>query len=117
LRARRDQRDIFTHGDYNPVDVQGSQRAHLFAFARTAGGRRLIVAVPRLIATLAPQVDVPPLGERVWGDTCLLPPGGVRRGGFHDLITDRCVPVQQETGAIRAADLFERFPIAVMVER
>ncbi len=117
LRARRDQRDIFTHGDYNPVDVQGSQRAHLFAFARTAGDRRLIVAVPRLIATLAPQVDVPPIGERVWGDTCLLPPAGVRRGGFHDLITDRCVPVQAETGAIRAADVFERFPIAVMVAR
>ena len=117
LRARRDERDIFTHGDYNPVDVQGSQRAHLFAFERTAGDRRVIVAVPRLIATLAPQGDVPPIGERVWGDTRLLPPGGAQRGGLHDLITDRCVPVQAETGAIRAADVFERFPIAVMVAR
>src|SRR5688572_23422604 len=53
LRARRDERDVFTQGDYNPVDVQGSQRAHLFAFARTVGDQTVIVAVPRLIATLA----------------------------------------------------------------
>ena len=40
-------------GDYNPVDVQGSRRDHVFAFARTAGDRRVIVAVPRLVATMA----------------------------------------------------------------
>jgi (1->4)-alpha-D-glucan 1-alpha-D-glucosylmutase len=114
LRARREARDIFASGDYNPVDVQGSQRDHIFAFARTAGGRRVIVAVPRLVATMAPQVDTAPIGERVWGDT-LLVPRGAYAGGLHNVMTDRCVPIHPETGAIRAADVFDHFPVAVLV--
>ena len=115
LRARARERDIFTNGDYNPVDVQGSRRDHVFVFARSAGGRRLVVAVPRLVATIAPQPDMAPIGGRVWGDTEIVPPFNAGRGGFHNVITDRCVPVQPETGAIRAADAFDRFPIAVLV--
>ena len=115
LRARHQERDIFTNGDYNPIDVQGSQRNHVFAFVRSAGGRQAIVAVPRLIATIAPQADVPPTGERVWGDTEMRLPSPAGRGGFHNVITDTCVPVQPDTGAIRAADAFDRFPIAVLV--
>jgi (1->4)-alpha-D-glucan 1-alpha-D-glucosylmutase len=115
LRARRQERDIFTNGDYNPIDVQGSRRDNVFAFTRAAGGRRLIVAVPRLVATITPQADVAPIGGRVWGDTHIMLPPGVGRGGFHDVITDRCVPAQPDTGFIRAADAFERFPIAVLV--
>jgi (1->4)-alpha-D-glucan 1-alpha-D-glucosylmutase len=114
LRARQQERDIFTNGDYNPVEVQGSRRDHVFAFARSAGQRRVIVTVPRLAATLASRGDAPPLGERVWGDTELLPLAGIQPASFHDVITDRCVPLQ-ESGAIRAADVFARFPIAVLV--
>ncbi|HVG70099.1 MAG TPA: malto-oligosyltrehalose synthase [Vicinamibacterales bacterium] len=115
LRARARERDIFTNGDYNPVDVQGSRRDHVFVFARSAGGRRLVVAVPRLVATIAPLPDMAPIGERIWGDTEIVPPFNAGRGGFHNVITDRCVPVQPETGAIRAADAFDRFPVAVLV--
>ena len=114
LRARRQEWDIFTHGDYNPVDVEGSRRDHVFAFARTAGDRRVIVVVPRLVATMASHGDAPPLGERVWGDTRLMPLPGVRSGGFHNVMTDCCVPLE-ETGAIRVADVFDRFPVAVLV--
>jgi (1->4)-alpha-D-glucan 1-alpha-D-glucosylmutase len=116
LRARRQEWQIFTSGDYNPVDVQGSQRDHVFAFARAADGRRLIVAVPRLVATLTPNADVPPVGERTWGDTDLLVAANSGSGTFHNVLTDRCVPVQ-ETGTIRLADAFDCFPIAVLVGR
>jgi hypothetical protein len=68
-----------------------------------------------LIATIAPQPDVPPTGERVWGDTQILLPSTAGRGNFYNVITDTCVPVQADTGAIRAADAFDCFPIAVLV--
>ena len=116
LRTRRQEWEIFSRGDYNPVDVQGSQRDHVFAFARTAGDRRVIVAVPRLVATLTPHADVPPIGERAWGDTEIVVPAATRPGGFHNVLTDRCVPVQ-ETGTIRMADAFDCFPIAVCISR
>jgi (1->4)-alpha-D-glucan 1-alpha-D-glucosylmutase len=114
LRARRQEWDIFTHGDYNPVDVQGSRRDHVFAFARTAGDRRVIV-----VRTAARRDDGvawrrAAARERVWGDTRLVPLPGVRSGGFHNVMTDCCVPLE-ETGAIRVADVFDRFPVAVLV--
>jgi (1->4)-alpha-D-glucan 1-alpha-D-glucosylmutase len=115
LRARRQARDIFTCGDYNPVDVQGAQRDHVFSFTRSAGSRCAIVAVPRLVATLTSHLGEVPTGERVWQDTYLVPPAGGWRGGFHDAITDRCVTIQPDSGAIRVADVFDRFPIAVLV--
>ena len=87
----------------------------MFAFARTAGGRQLVVAVPRLIATIAPQADMAPIGERVWGDTHIVVPFSPGQGRLHNVITDRCVTVQPDTGAIRAADAFDRFPIAVLI--
>jgi hypothetical protein len=43
-----------------------------------------------------------------------MPPAGVRTGGFHNMMTDCCVPLE-ETGAIRVADVFDRFPVAVLV--
>ena len=113
LRIRRQERDIFTDGDYNPVDVTGSRRDHVFAFTRGAGSRRVLVAVPRLVAALAPDIGMPPVGERVWGDTRLIPGPDGRARGWHDLISDRCVPVQDD-GSVEAADAFARFPIAVL---
>jgi maltooligosyltrehalose synthase len=79
----------------------------------------VIVAVPRLAATMASHGDVPPLGERAWGDTELLPLAGAspvafHPVSFHNVVTDRCVPLQ-ESGAIRVADVFERFPVAVLI--
>jgi maltooligosyltrehalose synthase len=74
----------------------------------------VIVAVPRLVATVTPHVDVPPLGERAWGDTHLIVPPGPGPSGFHNVLTDRCMPAE-ETGAIRVADLFECFPVAVLI--
>jgi (1->4)-alpha-D-glucan 1-alpha-D-glucosylmutase len=113
LRIRRDHRDILADGDYNPVDVRGSQQDHVFAFSRTSPTGQIVLAVPRLMASLTPDIDVAPLGERVWGDTHLALSGG---GGWHDLMTDCCVP-QTESGTVRAADVFRRFPVAVLAKR
>jgi hypothetical protein len=70
-----------------------------------------------LVATIAPHADVAPLGERVWGDTHILPRFGAGLEGFHNVITDEFVPVQADGGGIRAAEAFDRFPVAVLVSK
>jgi (1->4)-alpha-D-glucan 1-alpha-D-glucosylmutase len=116
LRFRREQREIFDHAGYQPVQAVGSRADHLFAFARIHGDRHVIVAVPRLMATLAPDVEVPPLGERIWGDTSLDLIGLPESTGYHEALTDRCLAVHRDgTPALRAADLFEHFPIAMLL--
>ena len=119
LRFRQHHRDLFDVGDYRPISVMGARADHLFAFARTLGSRQVIVAVPRLVATLAPDADAPPLGERIWADTRLDLTGLPESAGYHEALTDRCVAIRRDGQplALRAADLFERFPVAMLSGR
>ena len=113
LRFRRQCRELFDDGDYRPLAVHGSRADHIFAFGRGLANRQVVVAVPRLVATLAPEVDVPPLGERIWGDTRLLLEGV--ESHLRNVLTDRCVPLQRDAApSLRAADVFEHFPVAVL---
>jgi (1->4)-alpha-D-glucan 1-alpha-D-glucosylmutase len=117
LRVRRDRRELFQNGGYEPLVAGGVRGEHVFAFARAAGEHRLIVAVPRLIATLVPEADAP-VGDRVWGDTWIpVPAGGT--GAYRHVLTQRTVePRPGPTGpALRAAEVFEHFPIAVLEAR
>jgi (1->4)-alpha-D-glucan 1-alpha-D-glucosylmutase len=126
LRARRTLRDVFEGGAYEPLSALGAARDHVFAFARTLGDFHVLVVVPRLVATLAPDAGVPPLGERVWGDTkVVLPPRLGAPDAYHHVLTDRCVKVRSVEGTdssslphgtvtVHAADVFEHFPIAML---
>jgi (1->4)-alpha-D-glucan 1-alpha-D-glucosylmutase len=133
LRFRRDHLAVFEHGSYDPLDVEGSRREHLFAFARTYGQQRVIVVVPRLIATLLPDSDLQPLGERVWGDTRIaLPQDGPTV--YRDVLAQHCVRACNRDRAgspsddrsrrprlghktLRTADVFQHFPVAFLEGR
>ncbi|MGH9255820.1 MAG: malto-oligosyltrehalose synthase [Vicinamibacterales bacterium] len=128
LRFRRAHLALFQRGGYYPLDVQGVRREHLFAFARTHGRQHVVVAVPRLIATLLPDAGAPPLGERVWGDTCIvLAADGP--ASYRHVLTQGCVrvrldereggddgPVPGQGGrrVLRVADVLAHFPIAFL---
>ena len=62
--------------------------------------------------------DVPPLGERAWGDTQIVLPGGLGvRPRYQNVFTDRCVAVHHADGRARSCappTSFERFPVAVL---
>ena len=118
LRYRRAHRDLFDHGAYTPIDITGARAAHVFAFSRGYSGHEAIVATPRLLAGLLPDAGTAPLGDRVWGDTRLSLPTPAA-GRYHNVMADRCVPLQRDGDRvlIRAADLFETFPIALIEAR
>jgi (1->4)-alpha-D-glucan 1-alpha-D-glucosylmutase len=117
LRLRRARRDTFDRGRYVPVAVDGARREHVFAFTRDLDAHRVLVVVPRLVATLAPNGDASPLGERVWGDTQLILPEGPG-GPFRDIFTDATIDgaVAGRGGAttLRVADVLARFPVGVL---
>jgi (1->4)-alpha-D-glucan 1-alpha-D-glucosylmutase len=116
LRFRRAQSALFQCGGYSPLRVDGFRRDHLFAFARTLRGQHVLVVVPRLVAALLPEADVPPLGERVWGDSRIeLPPDGTP--GYRHVLTGACIPVQHSNGeapSLRAGDVFAHLPVAIL---
>ena len=60
LGARRDNPQLFTTGDYVPLEVEGAKSANLLAFSRGSGETRAVVATPRLWSRLL--VDQPKRG-------------------------------------------------------
>jgi (1->4)-alpha-D-glucan 1-alpha-D-glucosylmutase len=115
LQFRRDEYELFQRGDYGPLAVDGGKRDHLFAFARTYENQQVVIAVPRLLAELVPDANVAPLGERVWGDTAISLPGSAGPA-YRQIFSGRCLKVQRdgERISLRAADVFEDFPIAFL---
>jgi (1->4)-alpha-D-glucan 1-alpha-D-glucosylmutase len=119
LRYRREHPALFREGGYERLNFDGVRREHLFGFSRAHEGARALVVVPRLVATLLPDVEVAPLGERVWGDTrIMLPVSSLNdlRPHYENVFTGTCVTVHHDDGRafVRAADVFDRFPIALL---
>jgi (1->4)-alpha-D-glucan 1-alpha-D-glucosylmutase len=55
LALRNRHAELFTHGDYRPVEVAGPHREHVIAFARTLGRDAIVVAVGRHFAGVTEQ--------------------------------------------------------------
>ena len=75
LRLRRERPGLLSAGDYLPVACEGAHANHVFAFVRHTAGTSVLVAVPRLLASLIPDAKQTPLDEALWRDTRLLLPG------------------------------------------
>jgi (1->4)-alpha-D-glucan 1-alpha-D-glucosylmutase len=61
LKLRAEAAEVFTRGNYQPLEVIGPHRDHVIAFARRHGGDAAIVAVGKSLAPLTQ-------GGRVWPD-------------------------------------------------
>ena len=94
LQLKRGRPELFT--SYTPAAVEGPAAEHLFAFDR--GGA--VTAVTRL-----------PVGlERAggWRDTAVV----LDAGTYRDVLTGR---TRTSTGRLAAADLFDTYPVALLV--
>jgi (1->4)-alpha-D-glucan 1-alpha-D-glucosylmutase len=113
LRFRQAYRGVLDDGDYRPLAAHGQAAEHLFAFARTRGETAVLVIVPRLLATLASDPEVVPLGERTWTDTTVDLTGLPAARAYRNPLTGSCLAARPGAG-LRAAELFEHFPVAML---
>lgn len=104
LAGRRRAPDLFARGAYLPLQTAGPRAGELFAFLRTDGPDRALVAVPT--RALRAQ-DAPPAAR--WAGTSLLIPHGTRP------MQDRLAPGRAfDAPEIAASELFETFPVALL---
>ena len=73
LKLRSELADVFTFGDYQPLEVSGPHRDHVFAFARQHGRNAAIVAIARNLAAFSDGGRAWPSGETL--DATLSLPG------------------------------------------
>ncbi len=112
LALRKAAPDLFSQGDYEPLEVTGPRAQHVLAFARRQGEHRLITATAlHCAAPCAGQTRLTPHPDW-WADTRLhLPQGGT---GWRDQLGDGAA-AGVEGGAIAAAELFGTLPVGLLV--
>ena len=119
LGTRARLRDTYEQGEYIPLPAGGPRRECLFAFARRHADAIAITCVPRLVASLVPDVPEPPIGEHIWTDTHVI------LSGLRDAASGRCwrnaftgrtfeAERRDDELTIPAAAMFEQFPIALL---
>jgi (1->4)-alpha-D-glucan 1-alpha-D-glucosylmutase len=119
LQFRKAHAALFDAGEYLPADVTGVRASHLCAYARHRGNERALVVIPRLYARLLGERDQLPLGERVWDDTAIEPPGGPAGARWHNVLDGRAIDTQLSDGrlALPASKVLANFPVALLEAR
>jgi (1->4)-alpha-D-glucan 1-alpha-D-glucosylmutase len=104
LRLRSGLAEVFTHGDYQPLEVSGAHRDHVVAFARRRGREAAITVVAR---SFAPFTE----SGRTWP----------RAEVFDAVLDARDYAVkgfaEADATKLRLSDLFRHLPAAVLKAR
>jgi (1->4)-alpha-D-glucan 1-alpha-D-glucosylmutase len=112
LNLRKQRPELFQEGEYIPLEIAGERAKHLFAFARTYEEQTIIVAVPRLFAQFSGGEPRMPSGEEIWQDTRIEVPRQATR--LRNLLTGELL-APAEQGGYLAKDLFNNFPVALLL--
>ncbi len=106
LKWRTELAEVFTSGDYQPLEITGPHRDHVIAFARRRGRDAVIVAVTKSFAPLSQ-------GGRAWPRAESYQ-GALRVKGYSVDIVERRGRVLPNC---RSQALFEHLPVAVLKAR
>jgi (1->4)-alpha-D-glucan 1-alpha-D-glucosylmutase len=110
LKTRSEHIDLFRNGSYFPLEVSGTFREHVIAFARVFQDSWAITVAPRFLAGLVREGEYP-LGPHIWKDTRIEPPEGSPRV-LRDVFTRELV---QAEGALVVGEVFKHFPAALLI--
>ena len=112
LQARGKRSDLFSDGDYLPLEVEGKYAKHLLAYARRLESKAVIVLVPRLMTELV-ETGTWPVGENVWSDTRVVLPQEMQMEGiWHDLLSRRSI---ETTKDLNVGPLLQDLPLTLLV--
>jgi (1->4)-alpha-D-glucan 1-alpha-D-glucosylmutase len=117
LTFRRAHTSLFAYGSYLPLEVVGSQSAHVCAFSRVLEEQAVLAVVPRLVYELAGGAACPPLGAEVWGDTWLALDEEQVGWRYRNHLTGEVVTVEKQhdgTPGIKVAAMLNAFPVALL---
>jgi (1->4)-alpha-D-glucan 1-alpha-D-glucosylmutase len=119
LACRHADPEIYKHGDYLPLAVSGRKADHVCAIARRLEDREIIVAVPRLIATLTKDDPNALLKSDLWGDTRIVLPDAPEDARYRDAFSGRLVALSRADGetSINVAGLFSALPMALLTRQ
>ncbi len=116
LKLRGERPDLFSEGEYVPLEVSGEGADRLVAFARASGKDVAVVVAPRLMAPLADDTGALRLRLEALSGVRVQLPEGLAGTSLTDALTGETVPVEDRDGAasIPADVLLSGFPLALL---
>jgi (1->4)-alpha-D-glucan 1-alpha-D-glucosylmutase len=112
LNVRSTLKDLFSDGDYIPLQTKGTRREHVCAFVRRKGDKWALVMVPRLLTKLV-RVGVIPVGRQVWGEDLLPLPDGVPEHWLN-IFTGENLEVSGTRNGLPISSILSIFPVALL---
>jgi len=106
---------LFQNGEYLPLAVEGARADHVVAFARKSDTSTVVVVAPRLVGRLLNDMDVPPIGFRIWEDTHILIPFCSCSKKYRNVFTGEVLDPEREDTyeKIAVANALAEFPVGL----
>jgi (1->4)-alpha-D-glucan 1-alpha-D-glucosylmutase len=118
LCLRKEYPELFQSGEYIPLEIQGGHADHAVAFIRRLEKTSVLVIVPRLVAGLLNESDIPPTGSAVWTDTSVVLPRCGCSVAYRNLFTGELL-TSHKTGdkaLIDMSNALAHFPVAFCLQ-
>ncbi len=112
LNFRRNHAQLFQHGDYVPLQLEGKKAQHVVAFSRTLGNQTILVAVGRFYTQLLDISNILPIGEKAW-DGLYLSTSSHLHHKFRDILS-RLEFSLEHSQPLPIATLFSKLPIVLL---
>lgn len=105
FQLRKQHPELLAQGEYLPLDVLGSYKENILAFARKYRQQVMVIAIPLHTATVCREQDVAPVNID-WKDTRIVLPADFSQD-WEDLVSDER---KKHKGDIRLAEAFTEQP-------
>jgi (1->4)-alpha-D-glucan 1-alpha-D-glucosylmutase len=115
---RKEHPDVFEVGEYMPLTVQGAKANHAIAFIRKFEDQSVLVVVPRLVAGLLGENEVPPIGAEVWKDTQVLLPTCYCSKAYRNVYTGEVLSLKKgdTDSALYLSSALANFPLGFYLQ-
>jgi (1->4)-alpha-D-glucan 1-alpha-D-glucosylmutase len=113
LALRRRHPELFETGSYEPLETAGALAERVVAFGRRTERQTLIVVVPRLVAGLLGDRELPCPAAGAWGDTRLELPPALAERELVEHLSERAMPTS--SGSLSMADVLSDLPVALLI--
>lgn len=112
LQLRRRHPELFQRGDYTPLEIEGPDREHVFAFLRHTDTQAALVLVPRLVGTLNASGRQLDSELRISIDAAIRLPAEWTTQSWENLYSGEKTP--STNGTINVNAVFQRTPVGLL---
>ena len=112
LEARKQYLQVFQSGNYQPLEVVGTFKENIVAFARSYEDTTVIVIAPRFLTGIVKPEEMP-IGEKVWQDT-KLELSDEMPSVWQDAITNQMV---ESNSQLAIGEALNYFPCALLISQ